>query len=103
MSEPSQFMPNIFANEAYGADGQRTQDVTVLYTAAGTAPHLALNSAIAKTLCGQKSKTVAAAWFLLSGCKKCSKAALKRGIAIITDSDGTLLDLATNTVAKRPG
>lgn len=45
---------------------------------------------------------VARAWFLLSGCMKCSKAGLKQGIATITDTDGTLIDLATNTEIKLP-
>jgi hypothetical protein len=45
---------------------------------------------------------VARAWFLLSGCKKCSKAAIKLGIATITDTDGTLIDLATNTEVEPP-
>ncbi|GAC1492672.1 MAG: hypothetical protein NVS2B15_12760 [Pseudarthrobacter sp.] len=35
---------------------------------------------------------MAQAWYLLSGCKKCAKAALKQGIATITDTDGTLIN-----------
>lgn len=96
-------VPNILANEAYGADWKRTQDVMVVNTPGGTSTHLALKSSqSAGTLCGQQATRVARAWFLLSGCKKCSKAALKQGIATITDTDGTLIDLASNTEATAP-
>jgi hypothetical protein len=102
MSEPEQVtihnsVPNILANEAYGPDWKRTQDIMVVNTAGGTSTHLALKSGSGNTLCGQQSARVARAWFLLSGCKKCSKAAHKQGIATITDTDGTLIDLASNT------
>jgi hypothetical protein len=43
---------------------------------------------------GRQSARVARAWFLVSDYKKSSKAALKQGIATITDKDGTLIDLA---------
>jgi hypothetical protein len=107
MSEPEQVtirnsVPNILANEAYGPDWKRTQDVMVVNTAGGTSTHLVLNSAMAMTLCGQKTGSVARAWFLLSGCKKCSKAAIKQGIATITDTDGSLIDLATHTEVEAP-
>ena len=107
MSEPEQVtirnsMPNILANEAYGSDWKRTQDVMVVNTAGGTATHLSLKSGSGTTLCGQPSARVALAWFLLSGCKKCSRAAIKQGIATITDTDGTLIDLATNTEFTQP-
>jgi hypothetical protein len=107
MSEPEQVtirnsMPNILANEAYGPGWKRTQDVMVVTTAGGTSTHLALNSALVTTLCSQKTGAVARAWFLLSGCKKCSKAAIKQGIATITDTDGTLIDLATHTEVEAP-
>ncbi|MBP1136510.1 hypothetical protein JOE31_002742 [Arthrobacter sp. PvP023] len=59
----------------------------------GTSTHLSLNSALVTTLCGQKTGSVA--WFLPGGCRKCSKAANKRGIATNTDTDSTLIDLAT--------
>lgn len=95
-------VPNILANKAYGPDWKRTQDVMVVKTSGGTSTHLALKAAPATTLCGQDSRFVARAWFLLSGCKKCSKAAIKQGIATITDTDGTLIDLATNTEIKLP-
>lgn len=57
MSEPEQVtignsVPNILANEAYGSDWKRTQDVMVINTAGGTSTHLALNSALVTTLCG---------------------------------------------------
>ena len=71
-------------------------------TAGGTSTHLALNSALVTTLCGQKTGAVARSWFLLSGCKKCSRAAIKRDIATITDTDGTLIDLATHTETETP-
>ncbi|MHC6220492.1 hypothetical protein [Arthrobacter sp. MMS24-S77] len=106
MSEPSEqvtirnSVPNILANEAYGPDWKSTQDVMVVNTAGGTSTHLSLNSGSGTTMCGQQSARVARAWFHLSGCKKCSEAALKQGIATITDTDGTLIDLATNTVTK---
>jgi hypothetical protein len=108
MSEPEQItirnsVPNILANEAYGPNWNRTQDVMVVHTPGGTSTHLALKSAlVTTTLCGQKTGSVSRAWFLLSGCKKCSKAALKQGIAIITDTDGTLIDIATNTEVEPP-
>lgn len=107
MSEPEQVtirnsVPNILANEAYGPDWKRTQNVMVVNTAGGTSTHLSLKSALATTLCGQQSARMARAWFLLSGCKKCSKAALKQGIATITDTDGSLIDLATNTETQPP-
>lgn len=44
----------------------------------------------------------ARAWFLLRGCKKCSKAAIKQGVATITDTDGTFIFLATHTEVKPP-
>src|SRR4051794_32950695 len=106
MSEPKQITtrnsaPNILANEAYAAGWRRSQDVMVVNTAGGTSTHLALKSArAATTLCGQQGAYVSRAWFLLSGCKKCSKAAVKQGIATITDTGGTLIDLATNTETK---
>lgn len=106
MSEPDPItirssMPNILANEAYGPDWKRSQDVMVVNTSGGSSTHLALKSAqVATTLCGQRAAYVARAWFLLSGCKKCSKAAVKQGIATITDTDGRLIDLATNTETK---
>lgn len=87
-------LPNIFSNEAYGPDGKRTQDVCVANTAGGNFTHLTLSSHIQKTLCGQTSSHISRAWFLLSGCKRCAKAALKRGIAKVTDTDGTIIDLA---------
>jgi hypothetical protein len=101
MSEPEQVVirnsePNILHNEAYGPDGRRTQDVMVVNTAAGTSTHLSFNSVRVTTLCGQKVSHVARAWFMLSGCKKCAKTALKQGVAQITDTDGTLLDLSAN-------
>lgn len=107
MSEPEPItirnsLPNILANEAYGPDWKRTQDVMVVITVGGTSTHLALKSAPTTTLCGQNSRFVARAWFLLSGCMKCSKAGLKQGIATITDTDGTLIVLATNTEIKLP-
>ncbi|TQJ36703.1 hypothetical protein [Arthrobacter sp. SLBN-122] len=96
-------VPNILANEAYGPDWQGSQDVMVVNTPGGTSTHLALKSSQSSgTLCGQHVARVARAWFLLSGCKKCSKAALKQGIAVITDTDGTLIDLATHTEATPP-
>ncbi|WP_018771445.1 hypothetical protein [Arthrobacter sp. 162MFSha1.1] len=96
-------VPNILANEAYGAGWKRTQDVLVVNTPGGTSTHLALKSSQSSgTLCGQQVARVAMAWFLLSGCKKCSKAALKQGIAVITDTDGTLIDLATHTEVTPP-
>lgn len=96
-------LPNFLANEAYGPDWKRTQDVMVVNTPGGTSTHLALKSSQSTgTLCGQQSAHVARAWFLLSGCKKCAKAALKQGIATITDTDGTLIDLASNTEATAP-
>lgn len=103
MSEPAEqvtirnSVPNILANEAYGPSWKRTQDVLVVNTAGGTSTHLSLKSGRETTLCGQQSARVARAWFFLSGCKKCAKTALKQGIATITDTDGTLVDLATNT------
>ncbi|QOD04977.1 hypothetical protein [Pseudarthrobacter sp. BIM B-2242] len=39
--------------------------------------------------------------FLQSGCKKYSKTALKQGIATITDTDGSLIDLATHIEIER--
>ncbi|MFF2842416.1 hypothetical protein [Paenarthrobacter sp. NPDC057981] len=107
MSEPEQgiirnSVPDILANEAYGPDWKRTQDIMVVNTAGGTSTHLALKSALFTTLCGQKTGGVARSWFLLSGCKKCSKAALKQGIATITDTDGTLIDVATHSEAEAP-
>ncbi|MDJ0459305.1 hypothetical protein PUN71_019040 [Arthrobacter sp. NQ7] len=96
-------VPNILANEAYGADWRRTQDVLVVSTPGGTSTHLALKSSQSSgTLCGHQVARVARAWFLLSGCKKCSKAALKLGIAVITDTDGTLIDLTTHAEATPP-
>lgn len=95
-------MPNILANEAYAPDWKRTQDVMVINTTDGTSTHLSLKSGSGTTLCGQKAGSVARAWFLLSACKKCSKAALKQGIATVTDTDGTLIDLATTTETKPP-
>ncbi|MET3934873.1 hypothetical protein [Arthrobacter sp. OAP107] len=58
MAEPEQIsirnsVPSIVANEAYSPDWKRTQDVMVVNTAGGTSTHLALNSALAMTLCGQ--------------------------------------------------
>lgn len=105
MSQPEQVtirisVPNILANEAYGPDWKRTQDVMVVNTAGGTSTHLALASSLVTTLCGQKTGSASRAWFLLSGCKKCSMAALKQGIATITDTDGAIIDLATNTETK---
>lgn len=107
MSEPNKVtihnsLPNVLANEAYGQEWRRTQDVMVVNTAGGTSTHLALKSALATTLCGQKTGSLARAWFLVSGCKKCSKAALKQGIATITDTDGTLIDVATHTEVELP-
>jgi hypothetical protein len=107
MSEPEQVtirnsVPNILANEAYGPDWKRTQDVSVVRTSGGTSTHLALNSALTTTLCGQKAGLVAVDWFLLTGCKKCSKAALKQGIATITDTDGSLIDLSSNSETEAP-
>lgn len=96
-------VPNILANEAYGPDWKRTRDVMVVNTPGGTSTHLALKfSQSTGTLCGQQVARVARAWFLLSGCKKCAKAALKQGIATITDTDGTLIDLASNAEAGPP-
>lgn len=95
-------VPNIPANGAYGPDWKHTQHVMVVNTAGGTSTHLSLKSGSGTTLCGLQSARVARAWFLLSGCKKCSKAALKQGIATITDTDGTLIDLATHTEAEPP-
>ena len=106
MSEPDQIslrnsLSNILANEAYGPDWKRSQDVMVVNTSGGTSTHLALKSSqAATTLCGQQMAYVARAWFLLSGCKKCSKVAVKQGIATVTDTDGTLIDLVTNTETK---
>ncbi|TQS88578.1 hypothetical protein EU811_20715 [Arthrobacter sp. TS-15] len=108
MSEPEQVairnsVPNILANEAYGPDWKRTQDVMVVHTPGGNATHLALKSAmVTTTLCCQTAGSLSRAWFLLSGCKKCSKAALKQGIATITDTDGTLIDVATYTEVTPP-
>lgn len=86
-------LPNIVSNEAFGPDGRRTQDVCVVNTAGGASTHLALKSGLQTTLCGQTSSHISRAWFLLSGCKRCSKAALKRGISKVTDTDGTIIDL----------
>ena len=73
----------------------------VVNAAGGTSTHLALKSAqVATTLCGQPAAYVARAWILLGGYRKCSKAAVKQGIATITDTDGSLIDLATNTETK---
>lgn len=107
MSEPEQGIirnsaANIVASEAYGQDWKRTQDVMVVNTVGGTSTHLALKSVVVTTLCGQKTGAVARSWFLLSGCKKCSKTALKQGIATITDTDGTLIDVATHSEAAAP-
>ena len=108
MSEPAEQVTirnsalNILANEAYGPDWKRTQDVLVVSTAGGTSTHLSLKSGRGTTFCGQQSARVARAWFLLSGCKKCSRAAIKQGIATITDTDGTLVDLTTNTEVTPP-
>jgi fatty acid/phospholipid biosynthesis enzyme len=107
MSEPEQVtirnsVPNILANEAYGPDWKSTQDVMVVNTAGGTSTHLSLKSGSGTTLCGRQPARVARAWFLLSGCKKCSKAAIKQGIATITDTDGTLIDLSANTEVEPP-
>jgi fatty acid/phospholipid biosynthesis enzyme len=107
MSEPEQVtirnsVPNILANEAYGPDWKRAQDVMAVHTPGGTSTHLALKSALATTLCGQQAAYVSGAWFLLSGCKKCSKAALKQGVATITDTNGILIDLASSTEATPP-
>jgi len=73
----------------------------VVNTAGGTSTHPSFESGSDTTLCGQQSARVAHAWFLLSGCKKCSKAAIKQGIATITDTDGPLIDLATNTETQQ--
>lgn len=109
MSEPEQITirnsaPNLLANEAYGPNWNRTQDdVIVVHTSGGTSTHLALKSAmVTTTLCGQKAGFPSSAWFLLSGCKKCSKAAIKQGIATITDTDGTLIDIASNSETQLP-
>jgi hypothetical protein len=111
MSEPQQItirnsVPDIFANEAYGPAWKRTQAVMVVNTAntaGGTSAHLSFKSGRDTTLCGQQSARVAHAWFLLSGGTKCSKAAIKQGIAPITDTNGTLIDLATNTETQPQG
>lgn len=96
-------LPNFLFNEAYGPGWKRTQDVLVVSTPGGTSTHLALKSSQSSgTLCGQQVARIAQAWFLLSGCKKCSKAALKQGIAVITDTDGTLIDLATHAEVTPP-
>jgi len=87
-------MPNIFSNEAYGLDGNRTQDVYVVNTPGGTSTHLALKGGgNTKTFCGMTASHISRAWFLLNGCKRCSKAALNQGIARVTDTDGTVIDL----------
>lgn len=108
MSEPAEQItvrdsaPNILANEAYGPDWKHTQEVMVVNTTGGTSTHLSLTSGRGITFCGQQSARVARAWFLLSGCKSCSRAALKQGIATITDTDGTLIDLTANTEVTPP-
>jgi hypothetical protein len=92
-------VPDILADEAYGPAWKRTQAVMVVNTAntaGGTSTHLSFKSGRG-ILCGQQSARVAHAWFLLSGGAKCSKAAIKQGIAPITDTNGTLIDLSTNT------
>lgn len=73
-----------------------------MVTRLAASTHLALNSALATTLCGQKTAQVTRSWFLLSGCKKGSKAAIKQGISTITDMDGTLIDLATHSEIEQP-
>ncbi|QHK19727.1 hypothetical protein GU243_08295 [Pseudarthrobacter psychrotolerans] len=111
MAEPEQLtirnsVPNILANEAYGPDWKRTRDGMVVNMASGTSTHLFLKSGSGgTTLCGEQSARVSRGWFRLSGCKKCSKAAIKQDVATITDTDtdtdGTIIDVATTPKSRR--
>ncbi|MFS0701848.1 hypothetical protein AB6N24_17895 [Cellulomonas sp. 179-A 4D5 NHS] len=79
---------------AYNGAGEQIQDVLVVNTLGGIAPHLSwASSTSTKTFCGLAPDRVSRTWFELAGCAKCQAAAKRKGVARVTDVDGHLIDL----------
>lgn len=73
--------------------GTRVPDVFIFDTASGLAPHLVDSTSPEKTVCGLAPSRPSRTWFSLAGCRKCRRAAVKAGIATVTDVDGDRIDL----------
>ncbi|GAA2735259.1 hypothetical protein GCM10009867_17160 [Pedococcus aerophilus] len=71
--------------------------LAVVASPAGTVPHLVDLSGgdQATALCGTATAFGrACAWFALAGCKRCVKAATRRGFTHVEDIDGDTVELA---------
>lgn len=78
---------------ATDASGRRIADVLVMDTATGPTPHLVTSVDRKGTLCGRTPARISRTWFDLTGCQGCRRAAIKAGIATITDVDGRVITL----------
>jgi hypothetical protein len=69
--------------------------IAVAASQGGTSPHLVdLTTAETSSLCGVSIDFKApCAWFGVSGCKKCAKTAIRRGLSEINDIDGEVVEL----------
>lgn len=89
--------PNLSHPLAFNAEGKRVQDVYVVLSGNGGSVHLAFVSDPSKTFCGRNSSYVSNVGFLIQGCQKCIKTAIKNNITRVTDSDGTVIDIQGET------
>jgi hypothetical protein len=77
-------------NTSHHTSGEHGPDILVVDTSGGTQPHLALLDDLTLTFCGVESSWPSRTWFVLTGCKRCTKSARKKGIAAVTDVDGDM-------------
>lgn len=71
-------------------NGEPGPDLLIVDTPGGIQPHLALLDEPRMTFCGVETAGPSRTWFGLTGCKRCSKSARKKGFAAVTDVDGDM-------------